>query len=67
VSQFLIWAIKPAIIAGMADERQPAGNVVPLPPRRERLTEIVKEIAADDARWFLIVQPDGSKASLGIG
>jgi hypothetical protein len=45
----------------MADERQPASNVVPLPLSRERLTEIVREIATDDARWFLVVKPDGSK------
>lgn len=45
----------------MADEQDSASNVVPMPPRRERLTETVREIAADDARWFLIVQPDGRK------
>jgi hypothetical protein len=50
---------KAAIIAGMADETTPADNVVPIPPRREALTELVREIAADDTRWFLIVQPDG--------
>jgi hypothetical protein len=50
---------KPAIIAGMVDG-QPS-KVVPLPLRRERLTEIVREIAADDQRWFVVVKPDGSE------
>lgn len=46
----------------MADESKSASNVVPIPPRRERLTEIVREIgAAEEGRLFLLVQPDGSK------
>jgi hypothetical protein len=53
VTNQLIPASEPARIAGNMMTPDPESNVVTLPPSRERLTDIVKAIAAESNRWSI--------------
>ena len=54
VNQFLIYARKPAKLAGMA-AKDKGKAVVPLPISRERASEIVRDISTDSKRWAILI------------